>query len=35
MSFELDHIDSKTHPAMQHNRRHISDEQWRAFEAAG
>jgi GTP cyclohydrolase I len=32
MSFDLDHIGSDTHPAMQHDRRHISDEQWRAFE---
>jgi GTP cyclohydrolase IA len=32
MSFDLDHIDSDTHPAMQQNRRQVSDEQWRTFE---
>jgi GTP cyclohydrolase I len=31
MSFDLDHIDTDTHPAMQ-QRRHVSDEQWRTFE---
>lgn len=32
MSFDLDHIDSDTHPAMQPDRRQVSDEQWRVFE---
>jgi GTP cyclohydrolase IA len=32
MSFDLDHIGSDTHPAMQQHRRHVSDEQWRTFE---
>jgi GTP cyclohydrolase I len=32
MSFDLDHIDSDTYPAMQQDRRHVSDEQWRSFE---
>ena len=32
MSFDLDHIGTDTHPAMQQYRRHISDEQWRTFE---
>jgi GTP cyclohydrolase IA len=32
MSFDLDHIDSDTHPAMQPDRRQVSDEQWRTFE---
>ena len=33
MSFDLNHIDSDTDTAMQPNRRHVSDEQWRIFES--
>ncbi len=32
MSFDLDHPDDDTHPAMGLHRRHLSDEQWRTFE---
>jgi GTP cyclohydrolase IA len=32
MSYDLDHIDSDTHPALQPGRRQVSDEQWRRFE---
>jgi len=32
MSFDLDHTDDDTHPAMELHRRHVSDEQWRSFE---
>jgi GTP cyclohydrolase I len=32
MSFDLDHTDDDTHPAMGLRRRQVSDEQWRAFE---
>jgi GTP cyclohydrolase I len=32
MSFDLDHFDDDTHPAMDLHRRQVSDEQWRAFE---
>ena len=32
MSFDLDHTDDDTHPAMGLHRRQVSDEQWRTFE---
>ena len=32
MSFDLNQLDPDTHPAMQPERRHVSDEQWRLFE---
>ncbi len=32
MSFDLDHPDDDTHPAMGLHRSHLSDEQWRTFE---
>ena len=32
MSFDLDHHDDDTHPAMGLHRHQVSDEQWRTFE---
>ncbi len=32
MSFDLDHLNDDTHPAMGLHRRQLSDEQWRTFE---
>jgi GTP cyclohydrolase IA len=32
MSFDLDHTDDDTHPAMELHRRQVSDEQFRTFE---